>query len=108
MTRLAARQLARIATTTAKERPRRSSWGRARIEWPSGRVREGWLRTGDAMAYTAAAVTEVAQRLAAGEGRPGAFTPGRLFGPDLAPRRRRIPGDGLRQDPACHHRMAPN
>ncbi|WP_100523003.1 saccharopine dehydrogenase NADP-binding domain-containing protein [Mycobacteroides abscessus] len=84
MTRLAARQLARIATTTAKERPRRSSWGRARIEWPSGRVREGWLRTGDGMAYTAAAVTEVAQRLAAGEGRPGAFTPGRLFGPDLA------------------------
>ncbi|MGV9802127.1 hypothetical protein ACWDTP_29180 [Mycobacterium sp. NPDC003449] len=84
MTGLATRQLARIATTTAKERPRQSSWGRARIEWPSGRVREGWLRAGDGMAYTAAAVTEVAQRLAKGEARPGAFTPARLFGPDLA------------------------
>jgi len=27
---------------------------------------------------------EVAQRLAKGEGRPGAFTPARLFGPDVA------------------------
>ena len=84
LTGLATQQLARITTTTAKERPRRSSWGRAGVEWPSGRVREGWLRTGEAMAFTAAAVTEVAQRLARGEARPGAFTPARLFGPDVA------------------------
>ncbi|MEU0967952.1 hypothetical protein ABZ357_21865 [Streptomyces sp. NPDC005917] len=81
---LATRRLARITTTTAKERPRRSSWGRARVEWPSGRVREGWLRTGEGMTFTVGAVTEVAQRLAKGEGRPGAFTPARLFGPEVA------------------------
>lgn len=74
----------RITATTAKERPRRSSWGRARVEWPSGRVREGWLRTGEGMEFTVSAVTEVAQRLAKGEGRPGAFTPARLFGPEVA------------------------
>ncbi|HEX6343804.1 saccharopine dehydrogenase NADP-binding domain-containing protein [Umezawaea sp.] len=80
----ATRRLARVTTTTARERPRRSSWGRARVEWPSGRVREGWLRTGEAMAFTVDAVTEVALRLAKGEGRPGAFTPARLLGPEVA------------------------
>ncbi|WP_238006963.1 saccharopine dehydrogenase NADP-binding domain-containing protein [Dactylosporangium sp. AC04546] len=80
----ATRRLARITTTTARERPRRSSWARARVEWPSGHVREGWLRTGEAMTFTVGAVTEVAQRLAKGEGRPGAFTPARLFGPEVA------------------------
>jgi short subunit dehydrogenase-like uncharacterized protein len=80
----ATRRLARITTTTAKERPRRSSWSRARVEWPSGRVREGWLRTGDGMTFTVGAVTEVALRLTKGEGRPGAFTPARLFGPEVA------------------------
>lgn len=84
LTGLATRQLARIATTEAKERPRRSSWARARIEWQSGRLREGWLRTDEGMAYTAAAVTEVALRLAKAEARPGAFTPARLFGPEVA------------------------
>ncbi|PSL04550.1 short subunit dehydrogenase-like uncharacterized protein [Haloactinopolyspora alba] len=80
----ATRRLARIKMTTAKERPRRSSWGRARVEWPSGRVREGWLRTGEGMTFTVGAVTEVARRLAKGEGRPGAFTPAGLFGPEVA------------------------
>jgi hypothetical protein len=47
-------------------------------------VREGWLRTGEGMTFTVGAVTEVAQRLAKGEGRPGAFTPARLFGPEVA------------------------
>lgn len=80
----ATRRLARVTTTTARERPRRSSWGRARVTWPSGLVREGWLRTGDGMAFTVGAVTEVALRLARGEGRPGAFTPARLLGPEVA------------------------
>ncbi|WP_062430075.1 hypothetical protein [Herbidospora daliensis] len=80
----AARRLARVTIATAKERPRPSSWARARVEWPSGRVREGWLRTGEAMTFTVEAVTEVARRLAAGEGRPGAFTPARLLGPEVA------------------------
>ncbi|MEV6150607.1 hypothetical protein AB0L53_09725 [Nonomuraea sp. NPDC052129] len=47
-------------------------------------MREGWLRTGEGMTFTVGAVTEVAQRLAKGEGRPGAFTPARLFGPEVA------------------------
>nr|WP_062339587.1 saccharopine dehydrogenase NADP-binding domain-containing protein [Herbidospora sakaeratensis] len=80
----AAGRLARATTTTARERPRRSSWARARVEWPSGRVREGWLRTGEAMTFTVEAVAEVARRLAGGEGRPGAFTPARLLGPEVA------------------------
>ncbi|WP_030454782.1 saccharopine dehydrogenase NADP-binding domain-containing protein [Herbidospora cretacea] len=84
MAAFATRRLARITTTTARERPRQSSWARARVEWPSGRVREGWLRTGEAMTFTVGAVTEVARRLAEGRGRPGAFTPARLFGPEVA------------------------
>ncbi|QBI52209.1 NAD(P)H-binding protein [Streptomonospora litoralis] len=80
----ATRRLAGVRTATTKERPRPSSWGRARVEWPSGRVREGWLRTGEGMTFTVGAVTEVAQRLAKDEGRPGAFTPAGLFGPEVA------------------------
>ena len=36
------------------------------------------------MAFTNAVTTAVALRLAGNEGRPGAYTPGALFGPDLA------------------------
>jgi hypothetical protein len=36
------------------------------------------------MDFTARVATEVALRLARGQGRPGAFTPGALFGPELA------------------------
>jgi short subunit dehydrogenase-like uncharacterized protein len=84
MAGFATRRIARIKTTKAKEPPRRSSWGHARVEWPAGRVREGWLRTGEGMTFTVAAVAEVARRLAKGEGRPGTFTPARLFGPEVA------------------------
>ena len=42
------------------------------------------MRAGEAMAFTNAVTTEVALRLASDEGRPGAYTPGALFGPDLA------------------------
>ena len=68
----------------ARDRPRPSSWGHARVEWRSGDVLEGWFRTGDAMTFTAAVTAQVAQRLARGEGRPGAYTPGALFGAELA------------------------
>lgn len=61
---LATRQLARVRTTKAKERPRDATWGHARVEWPSGRVREGWMRADDAMDFTSAALVEVALRLA--------------------------------------------
>jgi short subunit dehydrogenase-like uncharacterized protein len=63
---------------------RRDSWAHARVQWPDGRVREGWLRAAEAMAFTNAATTAVTLRLARDEGRPGAHTPGALFGSDLA------------------------
>ncbi|WP_156822652.1 saccharopine dehydrogenase NADP-binding domain-containing protein [Demetria terragena] len=79
----ATRRLAQIEVKKAKERPRESTWGHARVEWPSGLVREGWMRAGEAMDFTAATAAEVALRLARGEGHPGAWTPARLFGADL-------------------------
>ncbi|GAA3581014.1 saccharopine dehydrogenase NADP-binding domain-containing protein [Amycolatopsis ultiminotia] len=81
--RLAVRQMAK-ATTKAAPRPRQHSWGHAVLTWPDGTVREGWLRADDGMDYTAAVITEVALRLARGEGKPGAYTPAAAFGPDLA------------------------
>ena len=36
------------------------------------------------MDFTTAVTAEVAQRLFKGEGQPGAYTPGALFGPELA------------------------
>lgn len=80
---LAAARLARISMP-ARERPRPHSWARARAEWPSGETGEAWLRAEEAMDFTVAAMAEVAVRLARGEGRPGAHTPGALFGPELA------------------------
>ncbi|WGY00464.1 NAD(P)H-binding protein [Nocardioides sp. QY071] len=84
MASLTTRGMARINLKTARERPRESSWARARVEWPDGRVREGWLRAGEGMAFTARVAAEVATRLTDGRGRPGAFSPGRIFGPELA------------------------
>ena len=79
----AKRRLARLKIS-ARERPREHSWGHASVQWPDGTHQEGWLRTGDAQEFTAAVATEVAKRLLTGEGRPGAYTPGALFGPELA------------------------
>ena len=56
----------------------------ARVECADGTIQEGWLRVGDAQVFTGAVPAEVARRLLAGEGRPGAFTPAALFGPWLA------------------------
>jgi short subunit dehydrogenase-like uncharacterized protein len=68
----------------ARERPREHSWGHARLEWADGTVREAWQRVGEAQAFTGAVPAEVARRLLAGEGKPGAYTPAALFGPSLA------------------------
>ena len=80
---LATRAIARIPLR-AQPMARTSSWGHASVRWPDGRVREGWLRVGEGTQFTATVAALVAQRLLAGEGRPGAHTPGALFGPELA------------------------
>lgn len=78
--------IGRVARLTVPERPRprEFSWGHARVEWADGTVREGWLRLGDAQQFTEAATAEVARRLVAQQGRPGAYTPAALFGSSLA------------------------
>ncbi len=79
----AKRRLARL-TFSSRERPREHSWGHASVQWSDGTSQEGWLRAGDGMDFTAAVTAEVAQRLLKEKGRPGAYTPGALFGPELA------------------------
>lgn len=81
--RFGVRRLAQVSLK-ASDMPRRHSWGHARVEWRSGASREGWLRAGDGTDFTVAVAAEVALRLARGEGSPGAYTPGSLFGPELA------------------------
>lgn len=80
---LAKRRLASLKIS-ARSRPREHSWGHASIQWPDGTNQEGWLRTDDAQEFTAAVAAEVARRLFKGEGQPGSYTPGILFGPELA------------------------
>ncbi|MFJ5985589.1 saccharopine dehydrogenase NADP-binding domain-containing protein [Lentzea sp. NPDC092896] len=81
--RFAIKRLAGISAKAAP-RPREHSWGHAVVTWPDGTTREGWLKTGEAMDFTAAVSAEIAARLARGEGKPGAYTPAAAFGPDLA------------------------
>jgi short subunit dehydrogenase-like uncharacterized protein len=79
----ATNRLARVQLK-AHDRPREHSYGHAVIQWPDGTTREGWLQLGDAQAFTGAVPAEIARRLLAGQGRPGAYTPAALFGPALA------------------------
>jgi short subunit dehydrogenase-like uncharacterized protein len=81
--RFAVRRLATIEPKPAP-RPREHTWGHAVVTWADGTSREGWLRAGDAMEFTTSAAAEVAVRLARGEGRPGAYTPARALGPEVA------------------------
>lgn len=60
------------------------SWAYARLEWPDGTGRQAWLRTGEGYGFTAKVAAHTAARLSDGQGRPGAFTPGALFGAELA------------------------
>ncbi|MEV6302858.1 saccharopine dehydrogenase NADP-binding domain-containing protein [Actinoplanes sp. NPDC051861] len=83
LSRLATARIAR-RETRAQPRPRPCSWAHARVVWHSGEIREGWLSTGDGLDFTTAVAAEVTLRLARGQGRRGAFTPGALFGADLA------------------------
>jgi short subunit dehydrogenase-like uncharacterized protein len=60
------------------------SWAYARLEWADGTRREAWLRTGEGYAFTARVAALAAGRLADEATPRGAFTPGALFGADLA------------------------
>ncbi|EFH84563.1 saccharopine dehydrogenase NADP-binding domain-containing protein [Ktedonobacter racemifer] len=79
----AKRRFARLHISPRK-RPREYSWGHASVQWPDGADQEGWLRTGDAMVFTTTVAATVAEKLLADQGQPGAYTPGALFGPELA------------------------
>jgi short subunit dehydrogenase-like uncharacterized protein len=60
------------------------SWAYARLEWADGSRREAWLRTGEGYAFTARVAALAAAWLGDGTAEPGAFTPGALFGAELA------------------------
>jgi short subunit dehydrogenase-like uncharacterized protein len=77
------KRVANINVPPAKGPPK-PSWAHARVEWDDGTVAEVWLKAGEGMAFTAKIAAEVALRLSRNEGRPGAFTPGALFGAELA------------------------
>ncbi len=64
--------------------PGEISWAYAGLEWPDGTHREAWLRTGEGYGFTARVAAHTAAWIAGGQGRPGAFTPGALFGAALA------------------------
>ena len=81
--RFAARRLAAVRFS-ARPAPRAHSWGHAVVTWQDGTTSEGWLRLPEAQAATELVAAEVSRRLALGGGRPGAFTPAALFGPELA------------------------
>lgn len=58
----AKRRLARLKLSS-RERPREHSWGHASVQWPDGTNQQGWLRTGDAQAFTATVAAKVAELL---------------------------------------------
>jgi short subunit dehydrogenase-like uncharacterized protein len=60
------------------------SWAYARLEWADGTRREAWLRTGEGYAFTARVAALAAGQLGEASTTRGAFTPGALFGADLA------------------------
>jgi len=81
--RLAVDRVARIPIR-ARAAATPFSWGHARAEWDDGTDRDSWLRLGDAQEFTETVAAEVARRLHAQQGQPGAHTPGALFGASLA------------------------
>ncbi|MEV5967849.1 hypothetical protein AB0L70_39145 [Kribbella sp. NPDC051952] len=83
LARFAIHRLAAVQVKAAPA-PRQHTWGHAVVSWPDGSRREGWLRAGDASAFTAAVIAETAVRLARGDGRRGAHTPAVALGAELA------------------------
>lgn len=83
MHRMMVRQLA-SSKTKSSPRPRPHSWGHAVVTWQDGTVREGWLRAGDAMEYTADILAAVTSKLTRDDVPHGAFTPAAAFGAQIA------------------------
>ncbi|MFJ5840306.1 saccharopine dehydrogenase NADP-binding domain-containing protein [Streptomyces shenzhenensis] len=81
--RVAVDRLGRVRVKAAPG-PREHSWGHAVVEWADGTRREGWLRAGDGMDFTAEVTAAVTELLVRGVGRPGAWTPAAALGPGLA------------------------
>ena len=82
--RAGAQRLVNRARLTPPAKSGDMSWAYARLEWPDGTHREAWLRTGEGYSFTARVAAHTATRLSDGQVGPGAFTPGALFGADLA------------------------
>ena len=82
--RAGAQRLVNRVRLTPPVKPGDTSWAYARLEWPDGTHREAWLRTGEGYGFTAKVAAQTASRISEGQGLPGAFTPGALFGADLA------------------------
>jgi short subunit dehydrogenase-like uncharacterized protein len=82
--RAGAHSLVNRARLTPPAKSGDTSWAYARLEWRDGTHREAWLRTGEGYSFTARVAARTAARISDGQGRPGAFTPGALFGADLA------------------------
>jgi short subunit dehydrogenase-like uncharacterized protein len=82
--RAGAQRLVNRARLTPPAKSGDTSWAYARLEWPDGTHREAWLRTGEGYRFTAKVAADTATRLSDGHVGPGAFTPGALFGADLA------------------------
>ena len=80
MRKAGAKQFAKMPSP---KRANEASWAHARVTSPGGRAKGGWLQAGEGMDFTARIAAAVAARLLAGDGRPGAYIPGALFGPDL-------------------------
>jgi short subunit dehydrogenase-like uncharacterized protein len=60
------------------------SWAYARLEWLDGSQAQAWLRTGEGYGFTAKVAAHTAARITDGSVAAGAFTPGALFGAELA------------------------
>ena len=82
--RFAMRRMSSIEVKQTAVKEPQVSWSHARVAWSSDEARQGWLRTGDAMDFTADVMARVAARLVTGDGAPGAYTPGALFGHQIA------------------------
>lgn len=80
------RALLRLIDRFSLAPPARSgtvSYAHARLTWPDGTRRSGWLSAGEGYEFTANVASAVSRRIALGGGTPGAFTPVDLFGPDI-------------------------